>query len=327
MIKKVFTTGYLRLELRTNSPEVAALLGRSMCFGIPPERGALKASFSIKVAPKAAFEDSDYYYHRLKGGGEITTNIHHGYLASASVDEKKMRVTGAVCDLKKEHHPRIAQTLFIDPLIQLLGSQGCQFLHCALLERNGKSLLVSGPSGSGKSTFAVALALQGYRLLADDKCFFKTDKDGNYTFLAVRQSIGVQPHLWKKFPRLRKFPSEIDCDGKRRRIPADSFSKESGDRFQFMPAAILFPHFKKGAKALTEKLPAKEALKRLWTDKSNIYNAGRDKKNLGAALFSLHQLTKRIPSYEVFYDNRCVDKIGDRVQPLLGKAAPPDEAE
>ncbi len=317
MIKKIFTTAYLRIELQTNSRQVAALLSRSMSFGVRPEKSAVKISFFITHVPKSSFGDGDYSYHRLRSREGIATRLHHGCLASVSVDEKRMRVTGAVYDLKEKHHPRLAQTLFIDPLIQLLSLHGYQFLHCALIEKGGECVLVSGPSGSGKSTLSLALAMHGAKLLTDDKCLFRFNPEGGCTFLAMRQSIGVQPHLWRKFSAIRKFPSEIDCDGKRRRIPADSFGKQSADQFKFAPKAILFPKFRKGGKVRMKSLSAKEALKRLWADKSNACNAGRNKKSLSEALFSLHQLTKQTPAYQVFYNDPEVGKIGSLVEPLF----------
>lgn len=41
-------------------------------------------------------------------------------------------------------------------------------LHAAVLERNGRALLLPAPSGSGKSTLCAALAFSGWRLLSDE---------------------------------------------------------------------------------------------------------------------------------------------------------------
>ena len=41
-------------------------------------------------------------------------------------------------------------------------------LHAAVLERNGRALLLPAPSGSGKSTLCAALLFSGWRLLSDE---------------------------------------------------------------------------------------------------------------------------------------------------------------
>jgi HprK-related kinase A len=41
-------------------------------------------------------------------------------------------------------------------------------LHAAVLERNGRALLLPAPSGSGKSTLCAALIFNGWRLLSDE---------------------------------------------------------------------------------------------------------------------------------------------------------------
>jgi len=41
-------------------------------------------------------------------------------------------------------------------------------LHAAVLERNGRALILPAPSGSGKSTLCAALLLRGWRLLSDE---------------------------------------------------------------------------------------------------------------------------------------------------------------
>lgn len=49
-----------------------------------------------------------------------------------------------------------------------LGCRRFLLLHAAVVERDGRALILSGESGSGKSTLAALLALRGWRLLADE---------------------------------------------------------------------------------------------------------------------------------------------------------------
>jgi HprK-related kinase A len=43
-------------------------------------------------------------------------------------------------------------------------------IHAAVLERDGKALIMPAPPGAGKSTLCAALMLEGWRLLSDEMC-------------------------------------------------------------------------------------------------------------------------------------------------------------
>ncbi|WP_326533773.1 HprK-related kinase A [Pseudorhodoferax sp.] len=48
-------------------------------------------------------------------------------------------------------------------------------LHAAVLERNGRAVVLPGEPGAGKSTLTAALALSGYRLLSDEMTIIDRD--------------------------------------------------------------------------------------------------------------------------------------------------------
>lgn len=48
-------------------------------------------------------------------------------------------------------------------------------LHAAVLERNGRAIVLPGDPGAGKSTLTAALALSGYRLLSDEMTIIDRD--------------------------------------------------------------------------------------------------------------------------------------------------------
>lgn len=68
-------------------------------------------------------------------------------------------------------------------------------LHAAAVNVDGRAVLLAGPSGAGKSTIAAALALRGYRVIADDLVVVSSGGD-------VRE---VQPGR----PRLRLRPHAV----------------------------------------------------------------------------------------------------------------------
>lgn len=48
-------------------------------------------------------------------------------------------------------------------------------IHAAVLERNGRALILPAPPGSGKSTLCAALAMRGWRLLSDELALANPD--------------------------------------------------------------------------------------------------------------------------------------------------------
>jgi HprK-related kinase A len=68
-------------------------------------------------------------------------------------------------------------------------------LHAAVIEKNGKAVVMPGSPGSGKSTLCAALVHRGWRLLSDELALISAD-DGSLTALArpvglKNESIGV----------------------------------------------------------------------------------------------------------------------------------------
>ena len=51
-------------------------------------------------------------------------------------------------------------------------------IHAAVLERNGRSLVLPAPPGSGKSTLCAALVARGWRLLSDELALIDTERTG-----------------------------------------------------------------------------------------------------------------------------------------------------
>ncbi len=56
----------------------------------------------------------------------------------------------------------------------------CSMVHGALMERNGRAVLICGPSGIGKSTTAVRMAAEGFKVLADDCFLLRRGENGDY---------------------------------------------------------------------------------------------------------------------------------------------------
>jgi len=65
---------------------------------------------------------------------------------------------------------RFWKSILFPSLLAIIGpSAGLTLLHCAAVAWKGNGLLLAGESGSGKSTLSLAMALEGFDFLSDDR--------------------------------------------------------------------------------------------------------------------------------------------------------------
>lgn len=75
----------------------------------------------------------------------------------------------------------------------LLHQRGMLPLHANAIDLNGRAIAFLGHSGAGKSTMAAWFHDRGYRILADDVCVVRADREG----LAVAHAGLPRLRLWK----------------------------------------------------------------------------------------------------------------------------------
>jgi len=121
-------------------------------------------------------------------------------------------------------------------------------LHAAVLERDGRALLLPATPGSGKSTLAAALALRGWRLLSDE--FGLVDPHSREIHplprpiplknqsIEVIRAFSAQAQFGPVFPRTRK------GDVAHLRPPGDSLRRQDEPA---RPAWIVFPRYRAGS--------------------------------------------------------------------------------
>lgn len=161
----------------------------------------------------------------------------------------------------------------------------------AVIDPQGRCVLICGHSGSGKTTLCVYLAQHGWHCLTDDLVWFQKAGKSirpmpvafNIREDVVRTSViapAISP-FW--------FP---DIDGNRRWIYPNRAPSE--DEKELHPAAIILPTFRRSHGAKSQRMPTNEALKAILT---NAYSASDMPLNLTMSA----RLVKQVPVYQLCY--------------------------
>lgn len=152
-----------------------------------------------------------------------------------------------------------------------------QFLifHAAVVDRDGKALVLPGAPGSGKSTLCAALIHRGWRLLSDELTLVRP-ADGKLSAIArpvslKDESIGI---IRRFAPAAVLGPVLEDThkgDTAHMRPPAESVRR--ADELS-RPAWIVFPRYTAGAEARLAPLPKARAFFRLADNSFNYDKLG-----------------------------------------------------
>ena len=209
-----------------------------------------------------------------------------------------------------------AHALFEWGLNWTIGSSVHQYLvlHSAVVEKNGKGVMLAAMSGSGKSTLAAELVMQGWRLFSDELALI----DGPELQLVPfprpvslkNESIGL---IKQRHPAAVMGPLAHDTQKGtvgHLRVP-DASVDRSAERVR--PALIVFPKWTSGAALRVDAVGAGQAAMRL-IDQSFNYAI------LGLLGFErLADLTQAAEAWEIEYDS--LDAVVAALEDLIADDA------
>ncbi len=181
-------------------------------------------------------------------------------------------------------------------------------LHAAVLERDGRALVMPAPSGSGKSTLCAALIFNGWRLLSDELALIDL-RSGQLVPMPRPVSLknaSIEVMLGFAADRLR-FGSVV-ADTTKGRVahfapPADAVRRES---VHAAPGCILLPRYSAGAATTLT------SLSRGWTMMRLIENAFNYNVQGEAGFEVLGDLVSRSRCAEIRYSDLAdaVERVG-----------------
>ena len=146
-------------------------------------------------------------------------------------------------------------------------------LHAAVLERDGRALVMPAPSGSGKSTLCAALVFRGWRLLSDELTLIDLHSGQLVPMPRPVSLKNASIEVMQGFAGAQlRYGSEV-ADTTKGRVahfapPADAVHRES---VRAAPGAILLPRYSAGAATTLTPLARGLTLMRLIENAFN-YN-------------------------------------------------------
>jgi HprK-related kinase A len=150
-------------------------------------------------------------------------------------------------------------------------------LHAAVLERNGKALILPAPSGSGKSTLCAGLLFHGWRLLSDELTLI-CSRQGNIIPMPRPVSLkNASIAVMKRFAPQAEFGSEVDETVKgvvaHFKAPADAV--RLADQ-RAVPGWVVLPKYVAGSETKLIRLERSRAFMHLVANAFNYDTFGRE---------------------------------------------------
>ncbi len=149
-------------------------------------------------------------------------------------------------------------------------------LHAAVLERNGKALILPAPSGSGKSTLCAGLLFHGWRLLSDELTLI-CPKEGN--IIPMPRPVSLKNEsipVLRRFAPQAEFGSEVNetVKGLVAHFKAPAGAVRAAQR-RAAPGWVVLPKYVAGSAAKLTRLERARSFMHLVANAFNYDTFGR----------------------------------------------------
>jgi hypothetical protein len=149
-------------------------------------------------------------------------------------------------------------------------------LHAAVVERDGRAVILPAPPGSGKSTLCAALVHRGWRLMSDELALISL-VDGRLTALARPVSLKNRSiEVMRRFAPAAVFSAETHDTSKgtvaHMRVPRDQVRRMDETA---CPAWVVFPRWVAGTPPLLQPRPKADAMMELGRNAFNYAMLGK----------------------------------------------------
>ena len=170
----------------------------------------LKFTENIPVFESASFKESAHSQHFRRGQEHIWIAQKPRHVLTLSIDPD---VSELFVDAEALKDGAIRARPAVDSISAWAISQSMFPLHASAVALGSDALLFVGEGGRGKTTTAMALALSGWSLLADDRCFL-TEYEDVMSVSSLYKTAIVTPAVVELFPDFLDHRLGVTHEGK-----------------------------------------------------------------------------------------------------------------
>lgn len=186
----------------------------------------------------------------------------------------------------------ISDYIFKFVLNELLKSIGYFPVHCSVLEKNDKGIILPGFSGAGKTTSCIALIRRGYGFLGDDRPIMRYGGNKNVEILSFPENINVTNKTINLFPEL------VENKLLRKGLIKKNFNVEDiypgSIKELCIPKVLLYPEISAVRNSYLEKLSKGEALSLFLPHSMLVF----DKETAKSHFDIISDLIKSVDTYK-----------------------------